>query len=351
MKLRIIFLFIIFAAVAGPLTRFAYAAALTSLSDIMSTVKELTLSDHDIKFASPTGIAAGQTVIYTFNTYTTVASTTLLDADFAISSSSTCSSAGSYTEQTLAATASGATWGFATSSSAITITSGTATSTAGNCIRLRVGSGAVTGGAGTARITNPAASSPTITMTGTFNDTGTITANIIANDAVAVSGTVNQTLSFSISTSTIAFGTLDSAAARYASTTSTGSATEVEAHTLSASTNASSGYTITVQGATLTSGGFTITSIGATNASSTIGTEQFGIRMAASGGIGTVTSPYAAAGGFAYAATATTTSQIASSAGASAATTYSVRYIANILAITEAGSYTASLVYVATGNF
>ena len=165
-------------------------------------------------------------------------------------------------------------------------------------------------------------------------------------------GAASQTLTFSISANTIAFGTLNSAAARFANTT-TGSASEVEAHTLSVSTNAASGYTVTIKGATLTHTNpvFTITAIGGTNTASSPGSEQFGLRMTATGGIGTVTSPYAASG-FAYAGTAATPSQIASAtSGDGVTTTYSARYLANIANTTEAGSYSATLTYVATGNF
>ncbi len=158
-----------------------------------------------------------------------------------------------------------------------------------------------------------------------------------------------QTLTFSISTNSIGFGALSTAVPRFANTTG-GSATEVEANTLSASTNASGGYIITVQGATLTSGGNTITAIGSTNTASAPGTEQFGLRATVTSGTGTVTAPYAAAG-FAYAATASAVSQIASGAGDGASTIYSARYIANIAGSTEAGSYAATLTYTATATF
>lgn len=161
-----------------------------------------------------------------------------------------------------------------------------------------------------------------------------------------------QTLSFSISTSTIYFGIASSVQARYASSTNAGgSNTEVDAHSLSVFTNATNGYTVTVQGGTLSSGSSTIAAIGTTATTSLIGTEQFGIRLLASGGSGSVLSPYASTT-FAYAATATTSSSVASaSVGDSATTTYSVRYITNIAPTTTAESYSASLVYVVTANF
>ncbi len=154
-------------------------------------------------------------------------------------------------------------------------------------------------------------------------------------------------ITFSISTNSIDFGTLSSSSSRYA-TVSGGSGTEVQAHTIAASTNASSGYVITVNGTTLTSGVNTITAIGATNTAPSIGTKQFGLRMVATG-TGVVTSPYAASG-FAYNIGALP-SQVASGAGDGTSTSYSVRYMANITTLTQAGSYKANVNYSITGTF
>ena len=165
-------------------------------------------------------------------------------------------------------------------------------------------------------------------------------------------GAAPQTLSFSVSTSTIYFGPVSSASARYASSTNVGgSASEVDAHTVSVTTNATNGYTVTVKGQTLTAGASTISAIGATAAAPQIGVDQFGIRLTASGGSGTSTSPYNGAL-FAYGATATTSSQVASaSIGDNATTTFSVKYLVNVAPITVPATYTASLIYVATANF
>jgi hypothetical protein len=161
-----------------------------------------------------------------------------------------------------------------------------------------------------------------------------------------------QSLSFSISTSTIYLGVVSPVSTRYASSTNTaGSNTEVEAHTLSVNTNATNGYTIIATGGTLSSLSYAISAIGGTNTVPAVGTDQFGIRLVASGGSGVVTSPYSASG-FAYSATATTSSQVASaSSGDNATTTYSVRYMANIAPITPADAYTSNIVYIATANF
>ncbi len=165
---------------------------------------------------------------------------------------------------------------------------------------------------------------------------------------VSIAG--GQTLSFSVSDNTIGFGALSASASRYATGDTVGSATETEAHQLIAATSASSGYIITVQGATLTSGGNTVTAIGASNTAPAVGFEQFGLRATASGGSGSVTAPYAASG-FAYDATANTSSQVASVSGSSAATTYSIRYLANITNTTEAGDYQGTYTYTASATF
>ena len=92
--------------------------------------------------------------------------------------------------------------------------------------------------------------------------------------------------------------------------------------------------------------------MGGTAASSTIGSEQFGIRATTSGGTGsTVSSPYSSATSYGYNATATTSAVLATGTGATNTTTYSLRYVANIANLTEAVTYGANIVYVATANF
>ena len=326
----------LFAVLIWPFLQVAQAAAITSAKDTMSRVKASTLANHDIQFTSPTGAAAASTITVTFPAGFTMGSVAVGDMDLLDDG----------VDITLAATCSGTTWGAAVSGQVITFTSCTGTIAAGSVIRIKIGTNATSG---VNQITNPAAGSYAISIGGTFGDSGNITVQILADDQVAVSATVTQALSFSISTNSIGFGTLSSSAARYANAAGTGSATEVEAHTLVAGTNSGSGYTITVNGNTLTSGSYTITAIGATNTASSPGNEQFGLRMTATGGTGTVSAPYAAAG-FAF-DTAVFPDEVASAPGASADTTYSVRYLANIASDTEAGSYTATLTYVATGNF
>ncbi len=161
-----------------------------------------------------------------------------------------------------------------------------------------------------------------------------------------------QSITFAVSTTTLYFGQVSSVLARYASSTNpSGSDVDVVAHTLSVSTNAVNGYNISVQGATLNTGVDTIDAIGGTATTSNIGTEQFGLRITAAGGSGSVASPYNTSN-FAYNATASSSVQVASaSVGDEVETVYSVRYLSNIAGITNSGTYTANLVYIATANF
>jgi hypothetical protein len=324
---------------------FVSAAAINSASDTMSDLTINAASSHAIKFTSPTGAAQNtDTIIVTFPA----------DFDFtgkAIAgiSLSHGSTTGLEVTETVAAAASGSDWGAAfsgTENRILTLTPptdgiGTEAITANNKI--------VIGYTSTNSINPSSPGSYAIAISGSFGDSGEITVNILTNDQVTITATVPQSLTFSISDNSASFGNLSAVSARYASGTASGASSEVEAHTLIVGTNATNGYTMTVNGSTLTSGGNTITAIGGTNSASSVGNEQFGLRLTASGGSGAVNAPYAASG-FAFDSGAFP-DQVATSSSASTNTTYSARYLANITASTEAGSYTATLTYVATANF
>lgn len=327
-----------------------HAAALTTMSDTLSSAKISTLANHDISFVTPTGVAASASITITLpGSFSIPAGLTFTDIDVLDNG----------TNVTLAASPTGATWGAVrTSATVITLSNGTAAVIAGHTIRIKIGTNATNQSAGVNQITNDTTTgTKAITIAGSFGDTGTISVQLVTDDTVVVSATVSQTISFSISSNSLAFGTLDTAAARYATVTGGGgSGTDSgPAHTLAVATNASTGYTITVQGATLTSqqnSANTITAIGASPATSAVGTKQFGIYATKSGGVnGTIATPYATVSSFGYNGTASTAATFASGTTATAAETYSLRYLANISATTEAGTYTASLNYVATANF
>lgn len=342
---------LVFFSVVGQIP-VAQATTISSFSDSLTRLQASTLADHEIKFVTPTGVAAGQTITLTFGSALTLGTFNILNVDFATGNSSSCSAA-TYTEQTLAASPSGATWGIGQSGQVITLTSGTGTAAAGNCVRFRIGANAVTGGTGTSEITNGSAgnANATLVVGGTFGDSGTLFVPIISNDQVSVTATVVPSITFSISAASIGFGTLTAGGARFATSDTLGTSTEITAHTLIVGTNSASGYGLYVLGGTLTSGVNTIAAIGASAASSTPGSAQFGMRVSASGGAGAALTPYNQLTSYAFAAATSTQSQIGSAAGPSANTTYNVYYVANISSLTPAGSYSTTLTYTAVGSF
>jgi hypothetical protein len=333
-------------------TSVVFAASLTSVSDTMSSLKVSVASNHDIYFVTPTGISTGQTILVTFPSgFVINAALDFSDVDVLVNG----------VQQTLAASNGASTWGVVrTSATVLTITaqSGGTPAAAGNNVRIRIGTNASNQSTGVRQVANDSTPGTKVVTIGggTFADTGTASVILVNDDTVSVSATVQQSISFSISTSTIYFGTLSSGSAKYASSTNvSGDGTETIAHTLAVGTNAPSGYSITVLGQTLTSQqntANTIAFIGASPTASTPGTEQFGIRATKSGGVnGAIGSPFANATNYGYDATATSSSVFASGTTPTNTETYSLRYLANIAALTEAGTYQANLTYVATANF
>ena len=161
--------------------------------------------------------------------------------------------------------------------------------------------------------------------------------------------TIDPTITFSVSANAVQFGSLSSSSARYA-TTSGGSGSNSVAHTMAAMSNAPSGYTITYFGPTLTSGGNTIAPATiSSDSDGSPGTAQFALSLSSSGSA-TITSAYNQATPN-WKFLASTVETIASTSGYTASETFSNRYISNISTVTPAGSYSADITYVITGNF
>ncbi len=339
----------------SPFPRVAEAASLLNKSDTLSSLKTSTASNHTIVFRTPTGAnQSTDTITITFPSGWAFGAVAFgdLDLDHSAGSQSNCTSPTYSNSETLAASATGSAWGFATSSQVMTLTPptdgvGASAIAADACVRIKIGTNA---SGGTNQVTNNSSTgAASIAVAGSFGDSGDIVVYLLSDDQVAVSATVDESLSFSISDNSIGFGTLSSSAARYATGDGAGDVSEAGAHDVVVGTNAANGYTLTATGTTLTSGANTITAIGSSNTASSAGSEQFGIRATATGGSGAVSAPYAASG-FAF-DTAAFPDEVAASTGPSADTTYSVRYLANISSNTEAGAYTSTITYTATANF
>lgn len=323
----------------------AQAASLVNLSNTMTSQTVSATSSHTMRFTTPTGAATSTaTIVITFPASYDFTGKAISSVSFTHGAST-----GLEATETLAAAPTLTSWGAVFSGTANRIltltppTDGTGTAVVAPNDRMIITYSS-------ASSTNPTTpGSYTISIAGGFGDVGDMTNVILSNNQVNIDAVVSQALTFTLSTTTISFGTLNSAAARFASSTAAGGAAEVEAHNIVVGTNALNGYTVTASGTTLTYGSSTINAIGSSNTVSAVGTEQFGLRASATGGIGAVSAPYAAAG-FAF-ATSTFPNALATATGASANTTFSLRYLANISANTEAGVYTGAVRYIATANF
>ena len=175
---------------------FANAAALTTLSDSQSSVKAGALTNHDISFVTPTGITTSQTIVIAFSSSTSMnASLDFNDVDILVQG----------VQQTVAASNGASTWGVVrTNATTLTITaqSGGTPAAVGNTIRIKIGTNATQGSTGTHQTTNDSAGTQIYYITGSMADNGSISVNLITNDTVAVTGTVNQSISFAILSST-----------------------------------------------------------------------------------------------------------------------------------------------------
>jgi hypothetical protein len=170
------------------------------------------------------------------------------------------------TEVVLAAAPSGATAGIVdTSSTVITFTNGTTVLAAGSELCFEFGTNAESVVTGVEQITNGPAGSTTMVLSGTFGDSGTAAMSIIDDDTVAISATVNSSITFDLDTAgsndstcdtdetagayTIALGTITSSDSRISGATDT-----INLICVDLDTNASGGAIVTVANANGASG-------------------------------------------------------------------------------------------------
>jgi len=321
------------------------AGSLSALSDTMSRISDSTptstLSNHTIKYTTPTGVAAGQSMTVTFPTGFTIGTVDYTDIDVSWGAST-----GAETELTLGATAATSTWGAAFVGQILTVTSGTGTITAGSKVIIEIGTNATAVATGDQQIANHAtAATYSLTIAGTFTDTGTIAIVLVTNDQVAVTASVDPSISFAISANTVALGAMTTGAV----------ATASPDITLTIGTNAASGYVVTVQDqGNGTTGGLynnaATYNIASSSATLTAGAEGYGIQP--SSATATLTAPYSGLAGNGVGQLQRTAQSMATYTGPTAANhTVTVKTMAAISGSSKAGSYADTLTYIATANF
>jgi hypothetical protein len=204
-------------------------------------------------------------------------------------------------------------------------------------------------------------------------DTGTVNASV--NQQIIITGTMPESLVFCTGGTVLTTGGVPDCATATSgaiafnqlfSPTDTASTTSQ----MAASTNAGSGYSITVNGTTLTSGSNTVTAMAAST-TGVRGTSQFGLNLKANT-VATTTVPVGievapAANGTNYRGQATAGyntvdnfkyingNSVADSAnggaGGSDAQIFTVSYVVNVPGSQPAGTYTTTLTYICTPTF
>lgn len=299
----------ILALLAVMVPQIATAATITSAKATFGRLKASIANESGtIQFATPTGIQAGtgDTITFTFSADFTLAAEVAANFDIELGDGATCSSA-TYADEVVALVASATDWGVDVTGNVITLDPETDQAlTAGFCMRLVWGTAATEVGTGSAStITNGAVDDDdTIAVAGAFGDTGTITVDIIDDDQVTVSATVNQSITFDLDTSvadgetatpyTVALGTITTTDTRVS-----GSTDSVNMIIAEGDTNASGGMVVTLRNAN-GANGLKSTSvpgddIGSTDGALVDGTERYGLCVITVGLVGfTIATPYSA---------------------------------------------------------
>ncbi|MAQ77313.1 hypothetical protein CL684_02195 [Candidatus Campbellbacteria bacterium] len=320
-----------FAMVFGVNLLTAEAAALTTLSNNMSRQKVGENSSHDIDFTIPNAISAGGTILITFPTFDF---SSVVTGDVTATGSPTVTLGGTNNTEVTLSYASGQ---------------------AAGAINVTI--------ADTNALNPSASGNEVITVEvdtdndSTVDDSGEITVPILEDDQIVVKAKVDQVLFFDVRDATggdddnmVDFGTLTAGTLRYATDAAGGTGTPTASAELEAGTNASSGYTIAVEGSTLTSGSDTIDAIASATTTPSTAAEQFGFTVATGAGSdhGTIDANYA---GGNYFLDDGNVDEVVSRTTPAAQSTYDITYVANALTSTPAGNYETALTYTMTANF
>jgi hypothetical protein len=209
--------------------------------------------------------------------------------------------------------------------------------------------------------------------TGSAIDAGSVTASTAAQ--IVLTGTMPESIIF------CAGGTVSTTATIPDCTTATTgaitfanlfspTATQTAFSQMAASTNAGSGYVITVNGTTMTSGGNTIASMSSADISR-VGTSQFGMNLMANTVasstplVGTALTPasngttlkgepltgYNTIDTFKFATGNSVADSASSGAGPTNAQIYTSSYLVNVSGSQTAGTYSTTLTYICTATF
>jgi hypothetical protein len=367
-KIRRLFSYVLAASVLvafGSLGRTqVQAAAISSFSDRLSTIKESVAANHTVTFTINDAIDATDTFTIDFpNTFNTSGFLNSDDNDFDITddggeiivvASGSC--AANRFEITTANTS--------TDTFTFTLCSGSTAIATSSVIVVEIGTHATDSGTGDTQITSQTAtennSDAIVTIGGTFGGSGTLALEIVADNDVTVNATVDPSITCSFTGMTTTFASLTTGAI---STSDTNTA-------ITLSTNAGSGLTVWVYDAGNGTNPGLYKSTGTTYligssdggysniATLAAGTDGYGLTAAASGGSGatlTVDGRFDASGGAnevgGLEVGAGLAVPIAAATGSVASRVLTITHKAAVSGLVPAGSYTDTITYVCSGIF
>jgi hypothetical protein len=266
----------------------SFAASITSAKATFGRIEASVANEYGtLEFDTPTGYAAADIITFTFSADFTLAAESISNFDIEVGDD-VCSTA-SFSEEGVATSPGATDWGLDVTGNVITLEVGDNDSVdAGNCMRLVWGTTATTGGTGSAStITNGAADDDDSIIIAGDGDTGTVTIDIIDDDTVAVTATVNQSLTFDLDVGTagnentagpytVGLGTITVSDTRVS-----GATDSVNRIMMDIDTNASGGAVVTVRN-TNGANGLVSTSvpgdnIGSADGAIVDGTENYGL--------------------------------------------------------------------------
>ena len=296
----------------------AFAAAVGNPKDTLTREAVSAAGNHVITFLTTSGVDIGDTVSLNFESDFDISAVVLAD----VSIDGNAPDSVSVNSQLLTITA-----------DADTVV------TAGNTATIAITNN---------HIDNPSASGDYyITIGGTFGDTGKITVPILTNDRISITGDIEVTITFALSTTTCSLNTL-----------TTGGIGSCGPFTYTVGTTAGAGYSVAV----LDAGNGTSTSglykgalpnnlIASTTATLVAGAEGYGVQGAVNTGSQTIAATYLKTsddvGGLNL--TPTTISSYNNATPSNQVTEVTVK--AAIAAGTPSGTYSDTLTFLATGNF
>lgn len=362
-KFQLFFIIVVLALNLFPGNR-VFAAAVSSFSDRLSTIKESVVANHTLTFTINDSWDASETLSIDFpDTFNTTGFANSDDNDYDVTDDAAeievVASGGCAANKIEITTVNTTTDTFT-----FTLCSGSTALASASVIVIEIGTHATANGTGDTQITNQTASennsNAIVTLAGNFGGSGTLALEIVADNDVTVNATVDPSITCAFTGMTTTFASLTTGAISTSDTNTT----------VTISSNGGSGVSLTVRddgngtNPGLYKSAGTTYLIGSADGSFgnivtlAAGTDGFGLTASSSGGSGaalTIDGRFDASGGAnevgGLEVGAANAVSLATSTGTLASRVVTITHKAAVSGLAPAGSYTDTITYVCTGIF